>query len=261
VPDSVSSPAPLVLVTATTGALDGRPRVRLNVAYVRALEAAGLVPLITPPLDPAHAGRVLDVVQGLVLTGGEDVAPRHFGAEPHPALGDVHEGRDAWELALAREARARALPTLAICRGIQLLNVALGGTLVQDLPSERPGALPHAVDDARTRRVQEVQVAPRSRLAAALGTGALAVNSLHHQALDRPADGLLVTARTTDGVVEGAEWAAPDWWAVGVQWHPEELVDDAEAWDRNLFAAFAEQTRRVGRAASGGGREDREPAG
>jgi putative glutamine amidotransferase len=235
----VSAP-PLVGLTATTAPADGIVRVRTNVAYVRAIEAAGLVPLVLPPLSAGHAERALDAVSGLVLTGGEDVAPRHYGEAPHPALGTVNEGRDAWELALVAAARGRGLPTLAICRGIQVLNVALGGGLVQDIPSQCPTALPHAPGNGRAARVHDVHVAPGTRLARAVGNGVLQVNSSHHQAIGRVAHGLRVSARAPDGIVEGAEWENGDWWAVGVQWHPEELIETEEPWDRGLFAAFAE---------------------
>jgi putative glutamine amidotransferase len=230
---------PLVGVTATTAPSDGIVRIRTNAAYVRALKAAGLVPLVLPPLDDADADTVLDAVSGLVLTGGEDVAPHRFGESPHPALGGVNEERDAWELALLAAARERHLPTLAICRGIQVLNVALGGTLVQDIPSQCPDALPHAPPDARGSRVHDIAVEPRSRLCRIFGAERLTVNSVHHQAIARPAPGLRVTARSSDGIVEGAEWEGDDWWAVGVQWHPEELIETPESWDRGLFASFA----------------------
>lgn len=235
----MSPAAPLVALTATSAAADGIVRVRTNAAYVRALEAAGLVPLVLPPLNAANAERALDAVSGLVLTGGEDVAPWRYGESPHRALGSVNEARDAFELALIAAARDRGLPTLAICRGIQVLNVALGGTLVQDIPSECPTALPHAPGDGRAKRVHEIGVDSGSRLAEALGADRLPVNSAHHQSIARVADGLRVTARAPDGIVEGVEWATDEWWAVGVQWHPEELIETPEVWDRGLFASFA----------------------
>jgi putative glutamine amidotransferase len=235
----------IVAVTATTRLDQGTLRVRLNAAYLRALEGAGLVPLIVPPLsDPRAAEGLLDGVAGLVLTGGEDVDPARYGATPHPVLGPVHRERDATELALVHAARERELPTLAICRGIQLLNVALGGTLVQDLPSERPDALPHDPGAARAARSHPVEVEASSALATALGATRIDANSIHHQAVDRVGAGLRVTARAPDGVIEGVETGADSpWSAVGVQWHPEELVDDPAPWDRGLFAAFAERCR------------------
>ena len=234
---------PLVALTGTTAVGDGILRVRTNAAYVRALEAAGLVPIVLPPLDAANAARALDAVSGLVLTGGEDVAPQRYGEAPHRALGTINEARDAFELALIGAARARGLPTLAICRGIQVLNVALGGTLVQDIPSQCPSALPHAPPGSRAARVHEVHVAPATRLADALNARCVRVNSVHHQAIARVALGLRVTARAPDGIIEAAEWEGDDWWAVGVQWHPEELIDTDEEWDRALFAEFAAMVR------------------
>jgi putative glutamine amidotransferase len=195
---------PLVALTGTTAVGDGLLRVRTNAAYVRALEAAGVVPIVLPPLDAAYAARALDAVSGLVLTGGEDVAPRRYGEVPHRALGTVNEARDAFELALIAVARARGLPTLAICRGIQVLNVALGGTLVQDIPSQCPSALPHAPAGGRAARVHDVHVAPATRLADAVQAQRLSVNSSHHQAIARVAHGLRVTARAPDGVIVAA---------------------------------------------------------
>jgi putative glutamine amidotransferase len=135
-------------------------------------------------------------------------------------------------------AKTIAVPTLAICRGLQILNVALGGTLIQDIPSERPTALAHSPGGPRDRRVHAVRANEGSRLAEALGASDLEVNSSHHQALDRVAPGIRVTATAPDGIVEGAESADDRWWMLGVQWHPEELTATAEAWDRALFEAF-----------------------
>ena len=236
---------PIVAVSGTLARESGAPaRVRTNAAYTRALEAAGLVPLVVPPFgDASHAHDVLDAVQGLVLTGGEDVDPGRYDAAPHAALGAVNVERDATELALVAAARERRTPVLAICRGIQVLNVALGGSLVQDLPSERPSHVEHGADGARDRRVHDVHVVPGSRLADAMGSAHVVANSLHHQALDRVAPALRVTATAADGVVEGAETVDDAWWVLAVQWHPEELTATPEDWDRGLFAAFARAVR------------------
>ena len=237
-------PAPLVAVTATVREIDGVQRVRLNAAYVRSLESAGLVPVVIPPLaDSGAAMRVLEAVSGLVLSGGEDVDPSRYGDAPHAELGPVNCARDETELALLVAARDRGLPTLAICRGIQVVNVALGGTLVQDLPSQREGVGAHEIDDERTSRVHGVSIDPSSRLANILGVQSLGVNSIHHQAVDRLGQSMRVTARADDGVIEGVESDDPTWWMVGVQWHPEELTSTPEPWDRRLFAAFASACR------------------
>lgn len=234
---------PAVVVTATSELIRSVPRTRANVAYTAALHANGLRPYILPILDASSADGMLDGMDGLLLTGGEDVAPEHFGAARHAALGDVHGERDAFELALVQAAHARRIPTLAICRGIQVANVALGGSLVQDLPSERPSMIAHDGEWARDSRVHGVTVSRDSRLAAALGASEITVNSMHHQALDRVATGLRVVATAPDGVIEGAEWAEDDWWMVGTQWHPEELTASADPWDRALFRAFAAAVR------------------
>lgn len=219
-----------VAVTAPRRMVDGRERITLNTAYVRALEGAGLVPLAIPMiLAPDRAAAALEAVRGLVLTGGEDVAPARYGAAPHPRLGDVDPARDAAELALIDAARRRRLPILAICRGIQILNVALGGTLYQDLDSERPGPVPHNEASNHAVRVEAGSLLERT-----LGTRSASVNSRHHQAIRDLAPGLKAVAWADDGVIEAAEPAdagAP--WIVAVQWHPEDLTE------RALFDGFA----------------------
>lgn len=240
-------PHPVIALTASSKAAAhaGKyPRVRLNEAYVRAIQSAGLIPLIVPPsLDEVAARDIIATVAGLALTGGEDVDPTLYGAERHPLTQASHAARDATELALARAARDAALPVLGICRGLQLLNVALGGTLTQDLGAERPSEIAHAREKARTQRVHEVFVDADTRLASAVGERHLRVNTLHHQAVDRVAADLVATAFAPDGVVEAAE-SRGDWWALAVQWHPEELLDTPEPWDRRIFEAFAQACRR-----------------
>ena len=238
-------PSAPVAVTATTEIIREALRLRVNAAYTVSIRGAGLLPLVLPVLDASDADAALEGVAGLVLTGGEDVNPACYGAAPHARLGDVHDGRDAFETALVHAARARALPTLAICRGIQILNVALGGTLIQDIPSERRDAIEHDGDWARTARVHAVGVTAGSRLARALGTEHPIVNSMHHQAVGAVAPMLAAVAHAPDGVVEGVEWPGDDWWMVGVQWHPEELTATTEPWDRSLFAAFAAVAQRA----------------
>jgi putative glutamine amidotransferase len=235
---------PLIAVTATMEIIRDVLRARLNAAYIAALEDAGVIPLVSAPLaDPSLADAVLERVDGLVLTGGEDVDPRHYGAARHPATQDPNPARDTWELALAAAAHRRRMPVLAICRGMQLFNIALGGTLVQDIPAQRPSALHHANSAARRERVHGIECERGSRLAGALGATALSVNSSHHQSIDRIAPGLRVSARAPDGIVEGVETSEPEWWVVGAQWHPEELMGTPESWDRALFAAFATEAR------------------
>ena len=236
-----------VAVTATTEIIRDALRLRVNAAYTVSIRGAGLLPVVLPVLDRADADAALDGVAGLVLTGGEDVNPAQYGAPPHEKLETTHDGRDAFEIALIEAARARALPTLAICRGVQILNVALGGTLVQDIASEWTNAIVHDGDWARTARVHEVDVTAGSRLARALGTERPIVNSMHHQALRDVAPSLATVAVAPDGIVEGVEWPSDDWWMVGVQWHPEELTASPEPWDRALLATFADVVSRTAR--------------
>jgi putative glutamine amidotransferase len=230
---------PLIAISAT--AEDAKVRLSLN--YVRSIEGAGLLPLIVPPLaDPTTAAALVAVCQGLLLTGGEDVDPARYGAVAHPTTGAPNVPRDATELALFAAARERRIPVLGICRGIQLINVALGGTLVQDLPSERPSSIQHDQPEAANARTHGIRLVAKSRLHAAVGTDELTVNSYHHQAVDRVADGLTVTATAPDGVIEGVEGTEGPW-LVAVQWHPEDLTTDIQPWDRGLFKAFAEAVR------------------
>ena len=234
-------PACTVAVTASIR-LDGdTSRVRLTAAYVTALESAGLVPLIVPPLSSASAAAaILDSVSGLVLTGGEDVDPARYGEKRHEKVRSINAARDATEIALIEGAKARGKPVLAICRGIQILNVALGGTLVQDIPSQLDTRIAHDEDSPRNSRSHEISIEPRSLIAKAVGTERCTVNSFHHQSVKRVADGLRVTARSPDGVIEGLE-SIDDWWVLAVQWHPEEMTDSPEPWDRGLFKAFAQR--------------------
>lgn len=239
------SVSPLIAITASTRIDAGMRRVRLNAAYVAAVERAGGVPLVVPPLARVdEAARILDVAQGLVLTGGEDVEPGRYGAAPHPALRVTSAARDATEIALVTLARDRTLPTLGICRGIQLINVAFGGSLVQDIPSERPDALAH--DDperARDAIVHEIEVEPGSRVAEVMGPGPRRVNSLHHQAVDRVAEGLRATAWAGDGIIEAIEAPSDAWWMLAIQWHPEDLDETSPA-DRRPFAALVARAAR-----------------
>lgn len=220
----------LVAVSATRRTDLGRERVALNSSYVRALLGAGLTPVLVPPLlDPARVDDVLSAVAGLVLTGGEDVHPASYGESPHARLEETDQARDAVELALYRAARARSVPVLAICRGIQLVNVAEGGSLYQDLPSEKPSPVNHV--DPKGRHA--LRIDPASLLHRTIGDP-VSVNSRHHQAVKQLATGLRAVAWAEDGIIEGAEPVDPSAsWLLGVQWHPEDDVEDG------LFEGFA----------------------
>ena len=189
--------------------------------YLRAVEAAGGLPVVLAPGRPEDAADLLERVQALVLTGGDDVDPGLYGEEPHATVTQVAPERDAFELALCREALRVDRPTLAICRGQQVLNVATGGTLIQDIPSTVSGAADHDPERERWELTHEVRLLPGSRLRQVLGEDRVAVNSFHHQAVKDLGRGLRASAWSVeDGLVEGIEAEACRF-VVGVQWHPE----------------------------------------
>jgi putative glutamine amidotransferase len=198
--------------------------------------ACGQPVVIATGLPPEAAPQYLDLLDGLILTGGGDVNPARYGRECEELTLGVSDSRDAMELALARRAIARRLPVLAICRGIQVLNVALGGTLVQDLVTA--GRDDHRTTAAPPTR-HEVQISPGSLLAEVMGVERLDVNSLHHQAVDDLGLGLQPSATAPDGTVEAIEMDEPGW-ALGVQWHPELMCPD-EPIQRRLFQAHVAQ--------------------
>jgi putative glutamine amidotransferase len=198
--------------------------------------------------------RVVADSQGILLIGGGDVAPERFGADdPHGLSDHVEPERDAYELELLERALARDLPVLAICRGHQVLAVARGGALHVDIPTELPGALAHSCPK-EALDAHPVTLAAGSRLAEILGADAVAVNSRHHQAVraDRVGQGLVVTARAPDGVIEGLESSVHDF-VVGVQWHPEDFVGAGDRF-APLFAAFVARAAGAGAVGRGSSR-------
>ncbi len=229
---------PRIAVSGVVRHWEGGERTGVNAAYIRALVATGALPITVSPLIGIDlAEQALEPFDGLVLTGGEDVDPSHYRAEPSPKLGAIDQLRDRFELALFHQARRRRLPVLGICRGLQLINVAMGGTLWQDLTSERPGSLDHI---ARGERVHPVRLSTGSRAAHALGTTQILANSIHHQAIRDLAPELVATAWSEDGVIEAVETTGEAQWVLAVQWHPEELHEHVEAPDRGLFAALCD---------------------
>lgn len=231
----IRHPAPSELIPHADA---GREEVVLGSGYFRALAAAGGAPVVMPPLDPELAPSYLAGLAAVCLSGGPDVDPAGYGAAPHPQLGETQPAVDRFELAVVREAERLGMPLLAICRGAQVLNVAHGGDLFQHLPDDVEHPLVHQRAEPEDPVVwHEVDVEPGSRLASALGTDRLAVNSFHHQAPRTVGRGLRVVARAPDGVVEGIE-APGARFEVGVQWHPEGIADRPE--QAALFAAFVE---------------------
>ena len=215
--------------------------------YVRSLMEAGFergeIEIAEPGSEPQGD------FDGLVLGGGCDVDPRRYGEATREEVGvELDPGRDATDFALFQKAREAGVPILGICRGLQVINVAQGGTLVQDISSELPSSLTHQRPPRqKTRLDHEVEVRPGTRLAGITGRCAIAVNSRHHQAIREAAPGLLLSALAPDGLIEAIESPDPERWLLGVQWHPENLAGDPVS--HNLFAEFARavaQRRREG---------------
>jgi putative glutamine amidotransferase len=211
------------------------------VSYLRAVEAAGGIPLL---IHLTRDGEVLDAhyarCDALLFAGGEDIEPARYGAAPRPELGKTNPAQDEVEIGLARRAAAEGKPMLGICRGMQLLNVALGGTLYQDIPAELPATFNH--DESTDRRdmsylAHPLALAEDSWLAERLGAAELVVNTLHHQALRDIAPSLRVTGRAPDGVVEAVEGTGAGF-ILGVQCHPEELWERADTRWARLFEGF-----------------------
>ena len=210
--------------------------------YVESVRRAGGEPLVLSNSDDPSA--VLDRVDGVLLTGGLDVDPRLYGEAPHPTTETAPE-RDRFEIPLSREAVARNMPVFAICRGVQVLNVAAGGTLVQDIPSSVTSELAHSIDVPKDHIAHAVRVTPGTRLAASLPPSTpletCAVNSRHHQAVGRVAPSFVVSAVSEDGVVEAIE-RPQSTFCVGVQWHPENFWRTGEF--AGLFNSFVTAARR-----------------
>lgn len=213
--------SPRIAVTVDPVVHDGQPLVAVPRAYIDAVLAAGGLPLIVPVLHAERADEMLEGIDGLLIAGGIDIDPFTYGAETQPETGVTDPTRDAFEVALVEIALGRGLPILGVCRGHQLLNVALGGTLIQHLPNAT--SVDHRHPDRQSDGVHLIEIEPGSLLCGAVGGCEIGVNSLHHQAVDRVGRGLRVIARSCeDGTVEAIQ-AADDRQLLGVQWHPELL--------------------------------------
>jgi putative glutamine amidotransferase len=232
------------LERAQTGIWDVRASFLPHIYFEGVTRAGGIAVLLPPqPVDDAIADRVLDGLDGLVITGGKDVDPARYGQAAHPTTDEPRTHRDAWEFALLARALRRGLPVLGICRGAQVLNVALGGTLHQHLP-DVVGHSRHQAGNA-VFSTSTVRTVPTTRLAALIGESSDA-QCYHHQAIDQLGEGLIVSAQDTDGVIEAVEIPG-DTFVLAVQWHPEERLDDLRLFAGVVDAAKDFTTGRVGR--------------
>ena len=196
---------------------------RLGLTYIESVRKAGGIPIIIPlSVDTAQIADIVAVVDALVLSGGEDVSPFLFNEEPHKNLGEVVPDRDVFDLELVKQMIAAGKPVLGICRGEQVLNVALGGSLYQDIPSQVQGAIQHSQKAPRNYGSHSIRIVEQSLLHKLLKTKEIKVNSFHHQAVKKLGKGLKVTATAPDGVVEAVELEGVP--VLGVQFHPEGFV-------------------------------------
>jgi len=243
--------APLVGVTMSRGLRQSASSaVEINFLsqpYVHALATSGVTPILIPSALTADALRAIyERVDGIVLSGGGDVHPQYLQVDPQAAAlcTEIDEERDQTELTLTRWAMADDKPLFGICRGQQVMNVALGGSLITDIPSQIGKQVTHAIENAPDRRfklLHSVEVFAKTRLGRILGAGRVEVNSIHHQAVSSLGAGLIATATAPDGLIEALE--APDArFFLGVQWHPEEIFDRHPQMPL-LFSAFAETMR------------------
>ena len=246
--------APVIGVTATLKEdlelVATRPLgsfVRADLDYVVGVKQAGGVPVVLPPISPGAAEEMIRRLDGLLLSGGSDLDPRYYGEEPIPELNEVRPERDTFEMAALECALELGMPVFGICRGLQVLNVALGGTLYQDLPSQKTGyeLLAHRQQTPKWQWTHEVEVDIGSEVAKIMGATGLRVNSYHHQAIKELAEPLMEVAHAPDGVIEAVE--SPDLserWLVGIQWHGEAMRDTQGSEHRNLFEAHVAAAER-----------------
>lgn len=237
-------PIPIIGITTRKDLTPaGLPAVMVLQVYIHAIVQAGGVPVLIPSdLTEAGWNELRTRLDGILFTGGGDIAVERFAGLPHPKVGGVDEARDEIELGLARSAAESGTPFLGICRGLQVINVALGGTLYTDILDQAPGALNHSYENPevfkeRTQLVHPVDIQPDSLAGKILGGSLLQVNSLHHQGIKELAPGLRASAFAPDGIIEAVELPGHPF-GLAVQWHPEWLTDQSAT--LRLFKAFVE---------------------
>jgi putative glutamine amidotransferase len=234
-----------------------RDRAFVFTTYIEALRRAGAIPVVIPP-QPENAADLVEELDGLLLAGGDDCDPSAYGEQRHPSVEPMDPRRQDNDLSLARAARERGIPTLGICLGLQVMNVAAGGTLIQDIHSELETDIEH-VSEPEDRARHDVMVEAGTRLASILGgPRGLNVNSSHHQAIKGIGRGFRVTAQAPDGVVEGLEDPNHPFY-LGVQWHPEDMGGEKSA--SAIFGALVEAARKYAETKRKAAASDLSPAG
>lgn len=234
-PSPLLTQPPLIGLTSRIDRTRPEPYIVLRAGYTDAIRKAGGIPWVLPVLPEDQYPEWMECLDALILTGGEDVNPLLFGQQPQAKLGRVDTDRDLFELSLARQWLRTGKPLFAVCRGIQLLQIAAGGVVLQDIATAIPQAIRHEQKGLRRDPAHTVEILPDTTLSLLLDmTGSLEVNSIHHQAVESPAKGFRVAARACDGVIEAIE-AEDNRLVLGVQWHPEEMESPVQ---QQLFQAF-----------------------
>lgn len=232
--------APIIGISA-----GGVGQSRVSQDYIDAVCAAGGIPVIIPILtDSLALAAILDKVDGVVMTGGEDVAPGFYGELPLPEMGDVNAPRDTFDLMLTRMSAREGKPILGICRGVQVINVAFGGTLWQDIPSQIPQSPVQHRSKNDENPFHNVYIKEGSRLAALTQTGSTRINTFHHQAVKDVAEGFMVTAMAPDSVVEAIECFEMGYRIIGVQFHPEKMYATGDLRFQPLFEWLVKESRK-----------------
>lgn len=233
---------PLIGITTFNGKNDyGRPMSGVQHTYIRAVTQGGGMPILIPAiLDENDRDELYSRLDGVLFSGGGDIDIKYFGGEDHPEISDVDDFRDATELSLLKRSVADGKPLLAICRGVQVMNVALGGTLYTHIPDQFKTTIAHSQDEFTTL-IHPVNIDEDSRLAGIFGETYLNVNSLHHQGLKDVASSLKVVGHAPDGLIEAVELSSHPY-AMGVQWHPEWLTDQPVM--RKLFKSFVDASKK-----------------
>lgn len=234
----------MIPIGVTCSYQEQHDRFRLNSSYCRALEKSGGLPLVLATLEPVKAADYLNMLHGLLLSGGGDVDPCYFGEEPLPGCGEITPQRDAVEMRLIDLAIQRNMPVLAICRGIQVLNIACGGDIYQDLRRRNGRCLQHWQKARDCHPTHSVGLVPGTLLEHIFGgTKSMRVNSFHHQAVRRPGAGIKITASSPDGIIEAVEMKDRSF-VLGVQWHPEALSLAGRKGGQEIFDAFLQAASR-----------------
>ena len=216
-----------------------------NISYIEAVELAGGIPLIIPRIDEGtDLEKVVSHIDGLLVIGGEDIDPAIYGEEAIPEMGEIVAWRDEYDIAVVSKAYQAGIPILGICRGIQVINVAFGGTLYQDLPAQFEGLTEvHSQKEPSSQGTHRIVVEKGTELAYILPEGELKVNSFHHQAVKDVAPGFIVAARSPEGVVEAIEYIDETHNIMGVQFHPEKMVGTSDTF-LPIFTRFIATSRR-----------------